>query len=62
MDYGTSGGNALSLRTGLGDDEYSVVAEIVDFGEPFRQRIAAIHIQFLASADIEAARKRVSEG
>ncbi len=61
-DYGTSGGNALSVRTGLGNGEYSVVAEIVDFGEPFGQRIAAIHIQFLVSEDIKAARTRVSEG
>jgi len=57
-DYGTTGGNALSLNTGFGDGEYSVLAEIVDFGEPIGQRIAAIHIQFLADEDIEAARKQ----
>jgi hypothetical protein len=57
-DYGTSAGSAISLRTGLGDGEYSVIAEIVDFGEPFGQRIAAIHIQFLATEDIEAAKKQ----
>lgn len=55
-DYGTTGGNALSLKTGLGDGEYSVIAEIVDFGEPLGQRIAAIHIQFLATEDIDAAK------
>ena len=26
-DFGTTGGNALSIRTGLGDGEYSVIAE-----------------------------------
>jgi integrase len=57
-DLGTTGGNALSLNTGVGDGEYSVIAEIVDFGEPFGQRIAAIHIQFLATEDIDAAMKR----
>jgi len=57
-DYGTSAGNALSLETGLGDGEYSVIAEIVNFGEPLRQRIAAIHIQFLGDEDIEAAKKQ----
>jgi len=57
-DYGTTAGNALSLKTGFGDGEYSVIAEIVDLGEPLGQRIAAIHIQFLADEDIEAAKKR----
>ena len=57
-DYGTTAGNALSLKTGLGDGEYSVIAEIVDFGEPFGQRIAAIHIQFLATEDIDSAKKQ----
>ena len=56
MDYGKTGGNALSLHTGFGDGEYSVIAEIVDFGEPLGQRIAAIHIQFLATEDIDAAK------
>ena len=57
-DYGTSAGHALSLKTGSGDGEYSVIAEIVDFGEPFGQRIASIHIQFLADEDIESAKDR----
>ena len=57
-DYGTSAGNALSLKTGFGDGEYSVIAEIVDFGEPLGQRIAAIHIQFLATEDVKAAKKQ----
>lgn len=57
-DYGTTPGNALSLKTGFGDGEYSVIAEIVNFGEPFGQRIAAIHIQFLADEDIEGAKKQ----
>jgi hypothetical protein len=57
-DFGTTGGNALSLNTGFGDGEYSVIAEIVDFGEPIGQRIAAIHIQFVATEDIEAAEKQ----
>ncbi len=51
-DFGTTAGNALSLRTGLGDGEYSVTAEIVDCGEPLGERIAAIHIQFMATEDI----------
>lgn len=55
-DYGTTAGNALSLNTGFGDGEYTVIAEIVDFGEPLGQRIAAIHIQFLATEDIDAAK------
>ena len=58
-DFGTMGGNALSLYTGFGDGEYSVIAEIVDFGEPIGQRIAAIHIQFVATEDIEAAEKQI---
>ena len=58
-DFGTMGGNALSLSTGYGDGEYSVIAEIVDLGEPMGQRIAAIHIQFLSTEDIEAAKKQV---
>jgi hypothetical protein len=33
-----------------------VIAEIVDFGEPIGQRIAATHIQFLATEEIEAAK------
>jgi hypothetical protein len=57
-DYGTTAGNAISLRTGFGDGEYSVIAEIVNFGEPLGQRIAAIHIQFLADENIEAAKKK----
>jgi hypothetical protein len=57
-DFGTMGGNVLSLYTGFGDGEYSVIAEIVDFGEPIGQRIAAIHIQFVATEDIEAAEKQ----
>lgn len=57
-DFGTMGGNALSLYTGFGDGDYSVIAEIVDFGEPIGQRIAAIHIQFVATEDIEAAEKQ----
>jgi hypothetical protein len=61
-DYGTTGGHALSLNTGFGDGEYSVIAEIVDFGKPFGQRIAAIHIQFLATEDIDAAKKQVKIG
>lgn len=60
-DYGTTAGNALSLKTGFGDGEYSVVAEIVDFGEPFGERVAAIHIQFLATEDIEAAKKKTED-
>lgn len=55
-DYGTSGGNALSLKTGFGDGEYSVIAEIVNFGSLLGERIAAIHIQFLATEDIDAAK------
>jgi hypothetical protein len=35
-----------------------VVAEIVNFGEPLGQRIAAIHIQLLADEDIDAAKTR----
>jgi hypothetical protein len=58
-DFGTTGGNALSLNTGFGDGEYSVIAEIVDFGEPIGQRIGAIHIQFLATEAIEAAKKQI---
>ncbi len=57
-DYGTSAGNALSLKTGFGDGEYSVIAEIVDFGGLVGERIAAIHIQFLATEDIKAAKKQ----
>jgi hypothetical protein len=57
-DYGTTAGNALSLKTGLGDGEYSVIAEIVNFGSLLGERIAAIHIQFLADEDIEAAKKQ----
>jgi hypothetical protein len=57
-DYGTTGGNALSLHTGLGDGEYSVIAEIVNFGPPLGERIAAIHIQFLATEDIDSAAKK----
>jgi hypothetical protein len=30
---GFNGREALSLNTGMGDGEYSVIAEIVDFGE-----------------------------
>lgn len=58
-DFGTTGGNALSIRTGLGDGEYSVTAEIVDLGSFWGERIAAIHIQFLADEDIEAAKNQV---
>jgi hypothetical protein len=58
-DFGTMGGNALSLNTGYGDGEYPVIAEIIDFAEPIGQRIAAIHIQFLATEDIEAAKKQI---
>lgn len=61
-DFGTTGGNALSLNTGFGDGEFSVIAEIVDFGEPIGQRIAAIHIQFLATEDIDAAKKQAKIG
>jgi hypothetical protein len=57
-DYGTSAGNALSLKTGFGDGEYSVIAEIVNFGGLLGERIAAIHIQFLATEDIKAAKKQ----
>lgn len=58
-EFGTTGGNALSLNTGFGDGEYSVIAEIVYFGEPIGQRIASIHIQFLATEDIEAAKNQI---
>jgi hypothetical protein len=61
-DYGKTGGNALSLRTGFGDGEYSVIAEIVNFPSPIGERIAAIHIEFLATEDIDAARKQVEIG
>jgi hypothetical protein len=52
-DLGTTGGHALSLHTGLGDGEYSVIAEIVNCGPLLGDRIAAIHIQFMATEDIE---------
>jgi hypothetical protein len=52
------GGNPLSLITGYGDGEYSVIAEIVVFGEPIGQRIAAVHIQFLATEEIVAAKNQ----
>ena len=61
-DYGTSAGNALSLNTGLGDGEYSVIAEIVNCGPLLGERIAAIHIQFMADEDIEDARKQAKTG
>jgi hypothetical protein len=56
-DYGTTGGNALSLSTGYGDGEYEVIAEIVDFGGMVGERIAAIHMQFISSEDIAEAKK-----
>jgi hypothetical protein len=57
-DFGTHGGNAISLETGLGDGEYSVIAEIVNCGPLLGDRIAAIHIQFMASEDIDAAKRQ----
>jgi hypothetical protein len=38
-----------------------VIAGIVDLGEPIGQRIAAIHIQFQATEDIEAAKKSLGQ-
>jgi len=56
-NYGTSGGNALSLSTGFGDGEYEVFAEIVDFGGILGERIASIRMQFIADEDIAEAKK-----
>jgi hypothetical protein len=57
-DYGTTEGNALSLSTGFGDGEYTVVAEIVDYGEHVGERVAAIHIQFVHDEDIDPYREQ----
>lgn len=51
------GGNAVSLKTGMGDGEYSVTAEIVDFGESIGECIAAIHIRFIGTEDNEVAKE-----
>jgi hypothetical protein len=58
-DFGSMGGNAVRLSTGFGDGEYSVTAEIVDFGESIGERIAAIHIRFIGTEDNEAAKKQI---
>ncbi len=56
-EFGTSGGNALSLSTGFGDGEYEVFAEIVDFGGMVGERIASIRMQFIADSDIAKAKR-----
>jgi hypothetical protein len=61
-DYGTTAGNALSLHTGLGDGEYTVTAEIVNYGGLWGERIAAIHIRFVDAADIAEAKRAVKAG
>ncbi len=51
-DRGRLGGNAMSVSTVSGDGEYEVMAEIVNYGGMFGERVAAIHIQFVADEDL----------
>lgn len=57
-ECGKTAGNALSLKTGLGDGEYEVLAEIIDYGGIVGQRIAAIHMQFVADEDLVPYRRK----
>ena len=53
-DYGTFEGTFVTLKTGFGDGYYDVYAETVNFGDgPLGgERIAAIHMQFVADEDL----------
>lgn len=52
QDFGTSEGTFVTLNTGLGDGHYDVYAEVVNYGGWIGERVAAIHMQFVADEDL----------
>ena len=51
-DFGTSEGTFVTLNTGLGDGNYDVYAEIVNYGGVIGKRVAAIHMIFVNDEDL----------